>query len=222
MKMQCHPLKARFCRQAHARAAGAMMLALTALAGPTQAQDTTLLEGAVSAQKYMLQVSGTVLNERFSNATMTLQFSVPDAGDSNPYLIIAAGFPDSQTRNAFFWNSAHSVMDAASNTITCRIKPSAAGTPGMYLYYISPAGLKRAHSTHRDKEDDQRALKTAVPTVVSAQAGELKLTISPGSVSGTVWLQGYDTIEKSYVRYSASFSGTPITHIDQKTQRTYR
>ena len=67
-----------------------------------------------------------------------------------------------------------------------------------------------------------RRSKPRCRAVIPAETGELKLTINPNSVSGTVWLQGYDTVEKSYVRYSASFSGMRMTHVDQKTQRTYR
>lgn len=215
------PSRARSRRPARVICTGALLLVFAALAPPACAQDTPLLEVSVSAQNYILQLSGTVLNERFSGATMTLQLSGATDGGQNRYLVIAAGFPDSQTRNAFFWNSDLSNMDVSSNTLTCTIRP---GSPdrNICFYYISPKGLKRTQVTHKDKEDDQRALKTAVPSVVPAEAGELKLTINPNSVSGTVWLQGYDTIEKSYVRYSASFSGMRMTHVEQKTQRTYR
>jgi hypothetical protein len=221
MITHCQPVRILLRSPSHAiRRALTAVLVLAALAGTAHA-GRTLLESSGAPQSYVLQVSGTVLHEAFSGATMTLQLSGATYGGQSSYLVIAHGYPDSQTRNAFFWNSDFSAMDVSSNTITCTIRPGSS-SPNICFYYISPKLLKRPQVTHKDKEDDQRALKTAVPTVVPAEAGELNLTINPNSVSGTVWLQGYDTIERSYVRYSASFSGMRMTHVEQKTQRTYR
>ncbi len=199
-----------------------MLLALAALAPPAHAQDTNLTDGYPSSQEYILQVSGTILNESFNGATMRLLLGTPDASDPNPYQIVAAGFPDSQSRNVFFWNSSYSAMEANADTITCTIRPSSTASKNVFFAYLSPTLLKLPNLTHRDKENRQKALKSAVPSVVPAQAGELRLTVKPNSVSGTVWLQGYDTIENSYVRYNATFSGTRAAHLEQKTQRTYR
>ncbi len=180
-----------------------------------------MLEGSITPKKYIIKLSGTVFNERFSDTTMTLQISGTATGDQNPYLVIAAGFPDPQTRNAFFWNSQQSTMQVNANTITCAIRP-AFPSRDICFYHVSPALIRRKNFTHRDDENARHALKMAAPTMVPARAGELTLTLSPNSVSGTVWLQGYDPIEKSFVRYSAGFTGMPITHTDQRTQRTYR
>lgn len=183
-----------------------------------QFQDTPLLEGGETTQKYILELSGTVLNETFNRVTMSLQLSGAPAGSLHPYLVIAKSFPDSLARNSFFWNSEHSTMEINTNTITCTIKPGSQTGQDIYFLYLSPKLLKQPNITHKAKEDKQRALKIAVPSVVPAQAGELRLTVNPNCISGTVWLQGYDKIEKSYVRYSATFSGTRAAHVDQITR----
>jgi hypothetical protein len=201
-----------------------LLLALAALAPPAWAQthDNTLLESSGITQKYILELAGTVLNETFNRATMSLQISGAPAGSQYSYLVIAEGFPDAQTRNVFFWNSKHSTMDVSANTLTCTIKPGLSATHDIHFYYLSPELLKRPQFTHKDTMDKQQVLKIARQSEVIAQAGELKLTINASTISGTVWLQGYDRIEKSYVRYSATFTGRRALHLDQQTQRTYR
>jgi len=224
--MTKHSLQSRvhFSCPAHALCAAALALALASNALPVQAQsaENFLLEGVGNTQTYILQLSGTVLNERFSGVTMTLQVSGPPPGSPHPCLVILAGFPDAQTRNAFFWNSGHSAMKTDANSLTCTFKPGSNPGQSIHFFYLSPALLKSTKRTHMQKEDLQRALKNAVPSMVAAQAGELKMTIRAGTVSGTVWLQGYDRVEKSYVRYSAAFSGRRALHIEQKAQPAHR
>jgi hypothetical protein len=197
-----------------------LLLALAAFAPPAHAQfhDSTLLKGDGSTQKYIMEMSGSVLNERFNRVTMSLQLSGAPAGSMQPYMVIVTGFPDPQGRNTFFWNSEYSSMKINAPTITCTIKPGAMSAQDIHFSYRSPALLRKPQITHKDNEDNRPWLKTSVP----AQVGELKLNISSATVSGTVWLQGYDTVEKSYVRYSATFTGKRADHIDQKTQRKHQ
>lgn len=186
-----------------------------------QQSDDALLEGDAIVQKYILELSGTVLNEKFTGVTMALKCSGAPMDSPHPYLLIAGGFPDEQGRNSFFWNSEESTMEVSANQITCKIKEGALAASDIHFYYISPALLKRT-LTHMDKEDRQKTLKTAVPSNVFAQAGELKLTINSLSISGSVWLQGYDTIQKSYVRYSAAFTGRRAAHVEPKPQLKHK
>lgn len=224
--MTKHSLQSRVHFRCPARAlfAAALALSLAAFALPVQAQNagSFLLEGAENTQTYILQLSGTVLNERFNGVTMTLQVSGPSAASPNPCMVIAAGFPDAQTRNAFFWDSDHSAMKTGANSLTCTIKPGSNPGRTIHFFYLSPELLKSIKRTHREKEDIQRAIRNAVPSMVAAQAGELRLTVRAGTVSGTVWLQGYDRVEKSYVRYSAAFSGRRAVHVEQKAQPAHR
>jgi hypothetical protein len=186
-----------------------------------QQSGDALLEGDGIVQKYILELSGTVLNENFTGVTMSLKCSGAPMGSLHPYLLLAGGVPDEQGRNSFFWNSEESTMEVSANQITCKIKGGALATSDIHFFYLSPALLKRT-LTHNDKEDRQKTLKTAVPSKVFAQAGELKLTISSLSITGSVWLQGYDTIQKSYVRYSAEFTGRREAHVEPKLQRKYK
>jgi hypothetical protein len=186
-----------------------------------QQSSGTLLEDDTIIQKYILELSGTVLNENFNGVIMMLKFSGAPMGSPHPYLLLAGGFPDEQTRNSFYWNSEESTLEVSANQITCKINEGALKTSDIHFFYLSPALLKRT-LTHKDKEDRQKTLKTAVPPKVFAQAGELKLTIDSVGISGSVWLQGYDTIQKSYVRYSASFTGRRAEHVEQKLQRKHK
>ncbi len=215
MISHCQQLKARFAKPAHMLYAGAVILALATLAPAAHAQISAVLEGGGGTQTYLVELAGTVMHETFNGVIMSLHISGPAPGSPHPCLVIARGFPEAQTRNAFFWNSEHSRLDESADTITCSIKPGSAASQNIHFFYLSPELLKRPQFTHRDKQDAQRALKNTRPTSIHAQSGELRLTIGASSVSGTVWLQGYDTIEKSYVRYSAAFSGRRALAVDQ-------
>ena len=84
------------------RAALTAVLVLAALAPPAHAQDTPLLEGSVSAQNYILQLSGTVLNERFNGATMTLQLRHSRPRRSEPLPGDCRGLSGSTDAQRFF------------------------------------------------------------------------------------------------------------------------
>ena len=226
--MIMHPhVNSLSCRPAFATIPGALLLFVYALlfffSPPAHAQQSgdNLLENDTVSQKYIFELSGTVLNEKFTGVTMSLQLSGPSPGSTDPYLILAGGFPDEQARNSFFWNSEKSTMEANANQITCKIKEGDLPAFPIYFYYLSPELLKQKF-THMEKEDRQKVLKIAVPTKVFAQAGELRVTVNSLTISGSVWLQGYDTIQKSYVRYSAEFMGRRAAHVEQKIQRKYR
>lgn len=185
-----------------------------------QQSDDILLTGNTPTMKYLLELSGTVLNETFTGAKASLTFShhLPDS--QNQYLFIIGGFPDEQSQNSFFWNSEEGDMEVYSNEITCSIAQSPLKNPNIYFYYLSPALYEKPtlFYTHKEKENRDKAKKTSIPTKIFAQAGKLKLTINPQSVSGTIWLKGYDPIEKSYVLYNATFFGKSALRVEQTKQ----
>ena len=188
--------------------------------------DNSLLEGTQITKQYLLQLSGTVMNERFSKARALLTLTPNSPGDPNPYLIVIEGFPKQDSRNSFFWNSGYSEMSAISNDITCDIKRTfIKGTP-LFFMFLSPELMRLPRdviSTRAKGEVEKDALKVALPTVVPARAGKLKLRIHSNTVSGTVWMKGYDPIEKAFVLYNAHLYGTKSYHLrpsDEKKKRT--
>lgn len=167
---------------------------------------------------YILKISGTVANERFSGVNAILTLSGSSDLDPNPYLLIIEGYPNRNTRNAFFWKSEGGYMDALSNEIVCEIKPAQQEKSTVHFFYLSPVLLKTYSftgvETHREEERLKIAKKQALPTPIFVKTGRLKLRIYAETVSGTVWLTGYDNIEKSYVFYNAQIYGRKVHHLE--------
>jgi hypothetical protein len=181
-----------------------------------------LLEGAGFAKKqYLVQLSGTVMNETFSGAQALLTLSGPVRPGrrySNPYLIIIEGFPKQNSINSFYWDSEDSEMWALANEITCDIKRSFVKLTSHYFYSLSPELLRHTGALDAKAGDEGKKLveRVALPTLVNARAGKLKLRIHSNSVSGTVWMKGYDPVEKSYVQYNTRLYGKKVYGLKPK------
>jgi hypothetical protein len=170
--------------------------------------DDFLLDGTDVPQKYIVQISGTVMNETFSGAQALLTLMLPAPGENNPYEIIIEGFPKQNSRNSFFWNSENSEMTAISNEITCNIKQTYIKPVPMYFMFLSPELLKHTGALESLEDEGKKfAEQSALPTLVYARAGKLKLRIYSNSLSGTVWMKGYDPVENAFVQYSARLYG---------------
>ncbi len=195
------------------------MLGIFCLPPSLRSQQTgdSLLDAESLHQKYQIELTGEVLGEKFRGVTMSVQFSGSDLGSRHHYQLIFAGFPDEQTRNGFYWDSEKSAMEVSANRVTCAIEPGQESD--MHFFYMSPALLKKAPAQKNSRDASKAALKTARPTKVFAQAGELTLAVNPRSITGSVWLHGYDKVQKSHVRYFAQFTGRPAARIEQKIKR---
>jgi len=163
-----------------------------------------LLDETEISKQYLLQISGTVMNETFSGAQALLTLMPPAPGSINPYQIVIEGFPQKNSRNSFFWRSEDSEMMAVANDITCDIKRTFIKEVPMYFIFLSPELLRHPGAAF---EGEKFALKVALPTFITARAGRLKLRINSDTVSGTVWMKGYDPVEKAFVLYSARLYG---------------
>ena len=193
-----------------------MIVSSVFIASYATAQDSSsdppLLEGIGRYNQYLLQISGSVMNETFSGAQALLTLSGVSPGsryDNNPYLIVIEGFPKSNSINSFFWNSGYSEMTAIANEITCDIKRTFVRQVPIFFLFLSPDLLRHtgALETQAGDEGKKFAERVALPTRITATAGRLKLRIHSNSVSGTVWMKGYDPVEKSYVLYSSRLYG---------------
>jgi len=193
-----------------------MIVSSVFFASYSTAQDTSsdppLLEGIGRSSQYLVQISGTVMNETFSGTQALLTLSGVSPGsryDNNPYLIVIESFPKTNSINSFFWNSGYSEMTAIANDITCDIKRTYVKPVPIFFMFLSPELLRHtgALETLAGDEGKKFAERVALPTRITATAGKLKLRIHSNSVSGTVWMKGYDPVEKSYVLYSARLYG---------------
>ncbi len=179
--------------------------------------DDTLLDATIFSKQYLVQLSGTVMNETFSGVQALLTLMPP--GLINPYQIIIEGFPKKNSRNSFFWNAEYSEMTAISNEITCDIKRTFVKSVPMHFYFLSPALLNvRDVLQEKDKEQEIAAEKVALPTRIEARAGKLKLRIYSNSVSGTIWMKGYDPVEHAFVQYSANLYGKRSYNLKPKQE----
>jgi hypothetical protein len=209
---------------------GSGFLSATSVAQDSSPEDVVgsvpLLEGLATAQKqYLVQLSGTVMNETFSGvrALLTLSGPNPLSKYNNPYLLVIEGFPKQNSVNSFFWSGEDSHMRALANAITCDIKQTYVKEAGIYFYFLSPALFRytgeQEESAVREEVNRKAAEKVGLPTFIRARAGQLKLRIHSNSVSGTVWMKGYDPAEKAYVLYSARLSGKKVYHVRPKVEQ---
>lgn len=173
--------------------------------------DVPLLDGAVLSKKqYLVKLSGTVMNETFSGAQALLTLTAPVPGNryGNPYLIIIEGYPKQNSVNSFYWAGDGSEMKAIANEITCDIKRTFVKEVDIYFYSLSPELYR--HTAVGGDEGKKIVESVALPTFIRARAGQLKLRIHSNSVSGTVWMKGYDQVEKAFVLYSARLYGSRV------------
>jgi hypothetical protein len=157
---------------------------------------------------YIIQLSGTVGNERFEGAHALLHIGAADDFDPNTYVMTIEGYPRLNSRNTFFWDSKDAPMTTVSNQLKSRVTRSVIGLPNIHFFYLSPVllenqGMETQHEERRLAEAEAAAL----PTLIKARAGELDLRIYGTTLSGTIWLKGYDVIEQSYVLYRAQIHG---------------
>ncbi len=200
-------------------AIGILMILATVFFSADSVADDTLLDTTVFSKQYLVQLSGTVMNETFSEAQALLILMPPAPGSNNPYQIIIEGFPKKNSRNSFFWNAEYSDMTALANEITCDIKRTFVKPVPMHFIFMSPALLKvRDVLEERDIEKEKEAEKVALPTLITARAGKLKLRIYSNSVSGTIWMKGYDPVEHAFVLYSASLYGKRSYNLQPKQE----
>jgi hypothetical protein len=186
---------------------------------PAKSSAQDLLEGTDFSKQYLIQLSGTVMNETFSGAQGLLTLMAPIPGSNNPYQIIIEAFPKKNSRNSFFWNGENSDMMAISNEITCDIKRTFVKPVPMHFFFLSPSLLRYQGTLEQaDDEGKKAAEKVALPTLITARAGRLKIRIHTDSVSGTVWMKGYDPTEKAYVLYSAKLYGKRSFRLEPKQQ----
>lgn len=195
-----------------------LMMAVPCVFPASSEADDTLLDGVAAAKQYLVELSGTVMNETFSGAQALLTLMPPPPassvmppipGSGNTYQVIIQGFPKKNSRNSFFWNSTYSEMTVIANEITCDIKRTSVKTVPMHFIFMSPELLRHTGSLANLAGDEGKkfAEKTALPTLINARAGKLKLSIHSNYVSGTVWMKGYDPVENAFVLYSAKIHG---------------
>ena len=193
-----------------------MILGSVFFSAHSMAQD--LLEGTEFSKQYLVDLSGTVMNETFSGAQVVLTLMLPTSGSrkyNNPYHLIIEGFPKKISRNSFFWDAEYSEMTAIANEITCDIKRTFVKQVPMHFFFLSPELLKHYGAI---LEEEKFALKVTLPTLITARAGKLKLRIHSNSVSGTVWMKGYDPVEKAFVLYNARLYGKRSYHLQPKQE----
>jgi hypothetical protein len=200
-------------------AIGILMILATGIFPVESVADDTLLDRTFFPKQYLVQLSGTVMNETFSGAQALLTLMPPAPASNNPYQLIVQGFPKKNSRNSFFWNSEDSEMTALATEITCDIKRTFVKPVPMHFIFMSPALLKvRDVLEERDIEKEKAAEKVALPTLINARAGKLKLRVYSNSISGTIWMKGYDPVEHAFVQYSARLYGKRSYHLAPKQE----
>jgi hypothetical protein len=197
-----------------------MLLILGSVFFPARSAAQDLLEGTEFSKQYLVALSGTVMNETFTGAQALLTLMQPSSGSrkyNNPYQLIIEGSPKKNSRNSFFWHGDYSEMTAIANEITCDIKQTFVKQVPIHFFFLSPELLKHYGA---ELEEEKSALKAALPppTLITARAGKLSLRIHSNSVSGTVWMKGYDPVEKAFVLYNARLYGKRSYHLQPKQE----
>ena len=182
----------------------ALLVVPTALRGEDQQ-----LVGETGEERYLITLSGSVGQESFSGVQAVLALSHPDILSTNPYQAIVAGYPLSNIRNVFYWNSEEGPMDVMGSEISSRTRPAGLGLSDNHFYYLSPVLLQNPGVlTQHEKERRKHAEETALPTKIFAAQGELRLLFAGGGVQGSIRMVGLDSVGNEYVHYQAVFAGS--------------
>ncbi len=196
------------------------------------AQEGLIDDSGGFTKTYLVEMSGKVLNEEFSSARASIEITPQDTDAPHPYLVIIQGIPKVNSRNTFFWDSGATELTVLSGELISDLKRtfmrprSYERIPTTFITchfsYISPILIKPAKGIigpPQEKENTKLALERALPTLVNAQAGRLRIRVAGNMISGSVWMKGYDGIEHSYVEYNASFAGETGTRLNPETQQ---
>ena len=189
---------------------------LLALCSLAHAQGQGEEDPAVFKETYILELSGTVHHETFSGANAILTLTTGKEAPIEPFLILVNPYPKLNSRNAFVWNSENMPMEVVFDDYTSRVNRFSPTAP--VFFYLSPA-LLVVPETHRYDDDLKAAKKRALPTRIDAMAGKLKIRIYADTVTGTVWLNGYDKVQRSYVFYSAQISGRKALRVEPSVEK---
>jgi len=182
-------------------------------------EESILEEGETSTLQFLIELSGHVHKEQFNGVQAILTLNIPPDASSNPYLLTVEGYPQRNACNTFFWISGATTMTALGGDIVSELKPAVGIRSGIHFFFLSPVLLeKRIFMTQLEKQRKQQAEAVALPTKIFAKAGKITLSLRESSVSGTVWMNGYDDVERSYVTYSASFSGRKTSRLRPKEE----
>ncbi|MHC1742519.1 MAG: hypothetical protein AB9873_05750 [Syntrophobacteraceae bacterium] len=195
----------------------AILMGLVLLPAPSRGQEL-LMDSGYYPKQYLIAISGAAGDEKFSGVRGILSIEEPLPLSLNTYLVIVKGYPQTNTRNCFYWFSEDTSMTDISNEIVCDIKATYLKQPDVHFYFMSPTLLenKAVFLTQREKERRKLAEKRALPTRVYARAGRLNIRFLGNEVSGTVSMNGYDYLENAYVEYKASFSGQATLPIEPR------
>ncbi|KUG27276.1 hypothetical protein ASZ90_002869 [hydrocarbon metagenome] len=169
----------------------------------------TVLEDVNENSKYyLLTLSGLVGKTSFHNVRAMLVLAAAPPESIHDYVVTINGWPESNGESTFVWNSGDSHMDSLAGRVTCRIVNTFSRSPNISFFHLSPALFKgEGMLTQREGERIRQARKETLPTKVPAVAGELTLDFTGQKVAGTVWLSGYNAVEKANIRYQAAFTG---------------
>lgn len=193
----------------------ALLLAKGVLPVSSSAQD--LLEGTQYTKLYLLEISGKTMDENFTGAQALLYLMPPAPGAPNPYQVVIVGYPKRNSRNSFYWNSEFTEMTSVANDITCEIKRTYVKPSPIHFIFMSPELLRHTGAL-TGEEGKKYAERTALPTLIQARAGKLKLKVHSNFVSGTVWMSGYDFVEKAFVTYSARLHGRRAYNLEPRQE----
>jgi len=186
----------------------ATVLALLAWLWPAGASAQEILgDRPESSRQYLLQLTGNVGIDNFTSVTALLNLGPAPEGDENTYVLTVSGWPKDNDTNTFVWISDDTRMTDVSSKVVCRIVDSSFKQTNIHFYYLTPRLLQLGVTTQHDKEDIKHARKVAQPTRIDARAGELTLNFMGGTVTGQVWITGYDQTGRSAVRYQANIYG---------------
>lgn len=189
-----------------AAACAVLALGLSANQGFGQ---TVLEDLNEDSKSYVLTLAGLVGKNTFQQVHGVLTLASSPPGSQHAYVVTISGWPTTNGENTFVWNSEDSLMESLLGRVSCRIMASASKPPNMHFFYLSPILFKgEGMVTQHEGERLRQVRKEALPTKITAQAGELTLNFTGDQVTGRVWMSGYDFTEKAPVRYQANFQGT--------------
>ena len=161
------------------------------------------------SKSYVLTLAGLVGKNTFQQVHGVLILASSPPGSQHAYVVTITGWPKTNGENTFVWNSEDSLMESLLGRVTCRIVASASKPPNMHFFYLSPILFKgEGMATQHEGERLRQVRKEALPTQITAQAGELTLNFTGDQVTGRVWMSGYDFTQKAPVRYQANVQGT--------------